>query len=94
MTAVPVPPPPARMRLSDVEAVMRIERVVFPTPWSARAFRYDLGMDRHSHFFVLRGWLEDMPPLLGYAGFWLWGDEAHLGTIAVHPEWQRCGLGE
>jgi ribosomal-protein-alanine N-acetyltransferase len=82
------------MLLSDVEAVMHIERAVFPTPWSPRAFRHDLSMEHHSHYFVLRGWLAEMPPLLGYAGFWLWGDEAHVGTFAVHPEWQRHGLGE
>ena len=89
-----IPPPIEPMRLSDIEAVMCIERAVFPTPWSARAFRHDLTMDRYSHYFVLRGWTEEMPPLLGYAGFWLWGDEAHIGTIAVHPHWQRRGLGE
>lgn len=82
------------MLLGDVDEVMRIERVVFPTPWSARAFRYDLSMDRHSHYFVIRGWRHEMPPLLAYAGFWLWGDEAHIGTIAVHPQWQGRGLGE
>lgn len=82
------------MLLSDVEEVMGIERVVFPTPWSARAFRYDLSMDRHSHYSVIRGWLDEMPPLLAYAGFWLWDDEAHVGTIAVHPQWQGRGLGE
>jgi ribosomal-protein-alanine N-acetyltransferase len=33
-------------------------------------------------------------PLLGYAGFWLLVDEAHICTIAVHPHWRRQGLGE
>lgn len=32
--------------------------------------------------------------LIGYAGFWLIGDEAHLMTIAVAPEWQGRGIGE
>ncbi|MBC8448930.1 MAG: ribosomal protein S18-alanine N-acetyltransferase [Chloroflexi bacterium] len=94
MTAQQMPPPIEPMRLSDVEEVMRIERAVFTTPWSPHAFRYDLSKDQHSHYFVLRGWAEEMPPLLGYAGFWLWGDEAHVGTIAAHPDWQRRGLGE
>jgi len=89
-----IPPPLEAMRLGDIEAVMRIERAVFPTPWSARAFRHDLSVDRYSHYFVLRGWMEGMPPILGYAGFWLWGEEAHIGTFAVHPDWQRRGLGE
>jgi ribosomal-protein-alanine N-acetyltransferase len=33
-------------------------------------------------------------PLLGYAGSWLLVDEAHICTIAVHPEWRGQGLGE
>ncbi len=33
-------------------------------------------------------------PVLGYAGFWLLVDEAHVATIAVHPRWRRRGLGE
>jgi len=95
MSAMPSAEPAIEpMLVGDVDEVMRIERVVFPTPWSARAFRYDLSMDRHSHYFVIRGWQDKMPPLLAYAGFWLWGDEAHIGTIAVHPQWQGRGLGE
>ncbi|MDH7485636.1 MAG: ribosomal protein S18-alanine N-acetyltransferase [Anaerolineae bacterium] len=89
-----IPPSIEPMRLSDIEEVMRIEQAVFTSPWSPRAFRYDLSKDEHSHYFVLRGWTEEMPPLLGYAGFWLWGEAAHIGTIAVHPDWQRRGLGE
>ena len=50
-------------------------------------------MDKHSHYYVIRGWCQDVPAVVAYAGFWLWGDEAHVGTIAVHPEWQRRGLG-
>ena len=32
-------------------------------------------------------------PLLGYAGFWLFGEEAHLMTLAIAPAWQGMGLG-
>jgi ribosomal-protein-alanine N-acetyltransferase len=32
-------------------------------------------------------------PVLGYGGFWLIVDEAHIGTMAVHPNWRRRGLG-
>ncbi len=34
------------------------------------------------------------PRVLGYAGLWLWLDEAHISTIAVHPDWRGQGLGE
>jgi len=33
-------------------------------------------------------------PVVGYGGFWLLGDEAHISTIAVQPEWRGHGLGE
>jgi len=33
-------------------------------------------------------------PLLGYAGFWTIADEAHISTIAVHPDWRGYKLGE
>jgi ribosomal-protein-alanine N-acetyltransferase len=33
-------------------------------------------------------------PIIGYAGFWLIADEAHISTIAIDPQWQRLGLGE
>ncbi len=33
-------------------------------------------------------------PILGYIGFWLVAGEAHISTIAVHPEARRNGLGE
>jgi ribosomal-protein-alanine N-acetyltransferase len=33
-------------------------------------------------------------PLLGYGGLWMIVDEAHISTLAVHPEWRGRGLGE
>jgi ribosomal-protein-alanine N-acetyltransferase len=38
--------------------------------------------------------LRPAPRVLGYAGLWLWLDEAHISTIAVHPDWRGQGLGE
>lgn len=32
--------------------------------------------------------------IMGYAGLWLMVDEAHVTTIATHPEVRRRGLGE
>jgi ribosomal-protein-alanine N-acetyltransferase len=33
-------------------------------------------------------------PLVGYGGFWLMVDEAHISTIASHADWRRRGIGE
>ncbi len=97
------------MTLDDIEQVMEIERLVFPAPWSARAYRYEITKNEHSTMLVVREartpagplvhlrrlfGLEAAAPLLGYAGFWLLIDEAHICTIAVHPRWQGQGLGE
>ena len=36
----------------------------------------------------------DLPPILAYGGYWLLGDEAHIVTIATHPDFRRLGLAE
>jgi ribosomal-protein-alanine N-acetyltransferase len=33
-------------------------------------------------------------PILAYGGFWLLLDEAHIATVASHPAWRGCGLGQ
>ncbi len=98
------------MQGSDVEEVMEIESISFSLPWTAGAYRYELRHNALSHYFVLRQRkrgdkeahlltklhrpLKIKPPILGYGGFWMMGDEAHIGTLAVKPEWRGRGLGE
>ena len=36
----------------------------------------------------------DMASIVGFAGLWLMVDEAHITTIAMHPDSRRQGLGE
>jgi len=33
-------------------------------------------------------------PIIGYGGFWLMVDEAHISTLAVAPPYRRRGVGE
>lgn len=35
-----------------------------------------------------------LPPLVGYGGLWVLGEEAHISTIAVRPDWRGQGIGE
>jgi ribosomal-protein-alanine N-acetyltransferase len=42
------------MQLRDVAEVMEIERMSFPSPWSARAYRYELQENNLSHYLVAR----------------------------------------
>ncbi|MEA3345256.1 MAG: ribosomal protein S18-alanine N-acetyltransferase [Chloroflexota bacterium] len=54
------------MHLSDVPAVLAIEHVSFRSPWSARAYHYELERNERSHYFVLRrrGGQEEVEPRL------------------------------
>jgi ribosomal-protein-alanine N-acetyltransferase len=97
------------MTLDDIDQVMEIEQIVFPAPWSARAYQYEITVNDHSTMLVVRAagastgklghlWhrlgLVTPSPVLGYAGLWLLVDETHICTIAVHPQWQGLGLGD
>jgi ribosomal-protein-alanine N-acetyltransferase len=96
------------MTLDDIDQVMEIEQAVFPAPWSARAYHYEITKNDHSTMLVVRTagtpagplgrvirllGLVAPSPVLGYAGLWLLVDETHICTIAVHPQWQGQGLG-
>jgi ribosomal-protein-alanine N-acetyltransferase len=97
------------MALADVDEVMEIEQVAFSAPWSARAYRYEIVENLNSTMVVVRpaagadhalGQLAQRlglfkhGPVLGYGGFWLLVDDAHIATIAVHPQWRGRGLGD
>jgi len=42
------------MKLRDIKEVMEIERVSFPSPWPANAYRHELQRNSLSHYFVAR----------------------------------------
>jgi ribosomal-protein-alanine N-acetyltransferase len=77
-----------KLRRRDLRAVLPIETVVFPEPWSVAVFNSELAL-RHGRRY--RGaW--DGDELAGYIGFMIVGDEAHMTTIATAPEYQRTGV--
>jgi [ribosomal protein S18]-alanine N-acetyltransferase len=98
------------MQWADVPDVMVIERQAFTLPWSDYTYRHEILENHHSHYFVARHtngrasacpdwltWLFRRPrraPLVGYGGFWLMADEAHISTIASSEQWRGRGIGE
>jgi ribosomal-protein-alanine N-acetyltransferase len=94
------------MVVSDLGDVMVIERLSFSFPWSERAYRFEIEQNENSVMLVvrpafplslwdrIRGRAGVRSPVLGYGGLWLLVDEAHISTIAVHPQWRSKGLGE
>lgn len=89
-----------RLRLSpmqpeDVDAIMPLERQAFADPWTRRMYLSDLTDNALATYRVIRSAEgSGLPPILGWGGFWLLVDEAHIATIASHPEHRGCGLGE
>ena len=80
------------MTLDDVPAVMEIDRLSLPTPWSERSFHYEL-TENPASCLLLAEREGDVPQIVGYIGFWMLIDEAHISTIAVHPDCRRQGIG-
>ncbi|WP_376791910.1 ribosomal protein S18-alanine N-acetyltransferase [Thermoflexus sp.] len=91
------------MRWEDITEVMEIERRAFSMPWPIRAYEQEILRNPNAHYLVLRprevrAAVPALPPqrlpILGYGGFWLVPDEAHVSTIAIDAPWRGRGLGE
>ena len=80
------------LTLSDLEQVMEIEPVAFGSHhWSRQSFTNEL-TNSTGHYFAARDCQDKR--ILGYSGFWLIGEEAHITTLAVHPDFRRLHVGE
>jgi [ribosomal protein S18]-alanine N-acetyltransferase len=78
------------MQMLDVPHVVAIDALAFHTPWPARSYAFEIQDSNNSHMITLcQG---DM--IIGYAGMWLIEDEAHISTIATHPDYRGFGFGE
>ena len=75
------------MTNADVDAVVAIERRVFPDPWPASFFLSEL---RQPEMFARVAEREGR--LAGYSLTWLGPEFGHLGNIAVAPEQRRRGV--
>ncbi|HSW11091.1 MAG TPA: ribosomal protein S18-alanine N-acetyltransferase [Bacillota bacterium] len=78
-----------RMRVGDLDQVMDIEVVSFPTPWSREAYRREIADNSYAHYLVMLAGGE----IIGYGGMWVVLDEAHVTNLAVTPARQRQGCG-
>jgi ribosomal-protein-alanine N-acetyltransferase len=79
------------MERSDLDAVMAIEEVSFPTPWSRALFEEEIGRNFSDALVAVSAESGDV---LGYSICWIVADESHLLNIAVHPDARREGVGQ
>jgi ribosomal-protein-alanine N-acetyltransferase len=82
------------MQKGDLPAVVDIDRRSFSLPWPENAFQYELTQNTAA---LLRVAEIDLPDgghqVIAAIVIWMILDEAHIATLAVHPEYRRRGIG-
>ncbi|MGD9762955.1 MAG: ribosomal protein S18-alanine N-acetyltransferase [Candidatus Binatia bacterium] len=81
----------APMVAADLAQVMEIERLAFPNAWTPGLFLHELKLDFSRLQLARRD--DAARTLLGYACWWLVGEEVHILNLAVHPDARRTGTG-
>jgi ribosomal-protein-alanine N-acetyltransferase len=82
----------AQMVEADLPQVMELERLAFTEqPWTPGLFLHELKLP-FSRLHLARTANGDRR-LLGYACWWVIGDEVHILNLAVRPEARRGGTG-
>lgn len=77
------------MKRRHVRDVLIIERKVYPRPWSAALFFSEISQRKTRHYVVAMS----QKQLVGYGGLMVHGDEGHITTVAVDPEFQHAKVG-
>jgi [ribosomal protein S18]-alanine N-acetyltransferase len=79
-----------QMTLEDVPTVHEIDTLSFSLPWPEHSFRFELTENP-----VSRNWVaESEGRIAAMLVLWLIVDEAHIATLATHPDFRRKGIGE
>jgi len=77
-----------KMTLEDVPGVIDLDQKSFSLPWPERSFRFELTANPAS-----RSWVADLDgKIVGMIVVWLIIDEAHVATLATHPDFRRRGI--
>jgi ribosomal-protein-alanine N-acetyltransferase len=78
------------MEPGDLDEVMAIEEVSFPTPWPRRLFEEEIVREFSDTLVAAPAEGEGV---LGYLVCWTVADESHLLNIAVRPDARERGVG-
>ncbi|HBQ64692.1 MAG TPA: ribosomal-protein-alanine N-acetyltransferase [Clostridiales bacterium] len=77
------------MEFKHIDRIMQIELLSFKDPWSRNSFLGELENPAARYLVAELG-----GEVVGYGGYWLIIDEAHITNVAVHPDYRRQGVGE
>ena len=82
------------MTIEDIDRVVQIDQLSFNLPWTRSSFRYEVAENKASRQWVAEVIDEGQPIVVGMLVCWIILDEAHVGTIAVHPDFRGKKIGE
>jgi ribosomal-protein-alanine N-acetyltransferase len=80
------------MLMQDIEQVSAIDRLSFALPWPSSAFRYELEKNLSSVCWVAEYFKDGRNLVIGSLVIWIILDEAHIATIAIHPDYRGHGI--
>ena len=75
------------MTADDVEAILGLERSIFPTPWTEGILRDELAADRRTYLVA-----EEGGEIVGYGGVMIVLEDAHITNLAVDPAARGRGV--
>ncbi len=79
-----------KMTLEDIPAVVDLDQKSFSLPWPERSFRFEVADNPAS-----RSWVAELDgKVVGTIVVWLLVDEAHVATLATHPDYRRQGIAQ
>lgn len=82
------------MELDDLQQVQEIDRLSFSIPWPSTSYQFELLENPGSILWVAEDHSrEGKSQVVGMIVVWMILDEAHIATIAVHPEYRGRGIG-
>jgi [ribosomal protein S18]-alanine N-acetyltransferase len=82
------------MELEDLDQVQEIDRLSFSIPWPPTSYRFELRENPGSILWVAEATnLSGEKTVIGMIVVWMILDEAHVATIAVHPDHRGRGIG-
>jgi ribosomal-protein-alanine N-acetyltransferase len=77
------------MRQEDLDEIVAIENVSFPSPWPKRIFEREIeALNSYKRVIRMSG------IVIAYIVTWTIHDEVHILNIAVNPGFRKLGIGE
>jgi ribosomal-protein-alanine N-acetyltransferase len=83
------------MKLEDIPRVHEIDALSFTMPWPEKSYQFELNENPTTLALVAQVTDQQAEPLvIGMTVVWIVVDEAHIATLAIHPDFRGRGFGK